>query len=58
MADGEWDAALERLLDSPRERAKLAKRGRKWARGHAMSRNVKRWEDALRDAVERRRARA
>lgn len=58
VADGDWQAALERLLDSPRERAKLAKRGRRWARGHAMSRNVERWEGALREAVERRSARA
>lgn len=54
VADDEWHAALLRLLDNPRERAKLAKRGRKWARGHAMSRNVKRWEAALGEAVRRR----
>jgi len=57
ITDGDWHAALEQLIDNPRERAKLAKRGRKWARGHAMSRNAKRWEAALREAVERRRAR-
>jgi glycosyltransferase involved in cell wall biosynthesis len=57
IADEEWHAALLRLVDQPRERAKLAKRGRKWARGHAMSRNVKRWEAALGEAVQRRRAR-
>ncbi|MBS1870763.1 MAG: hypothetical protein JSS99_14000 [Actinobacteria bacterium] len=58
VADGDWHAALTRLVDGPRERARLAKRGRKWARGHAMSRNVKRWEAALGDAVQRRRTRA
>jgi glycosyltransferase involved in cell wall biosynthesis len=57
VADGDWHDALPRLVEHPRERAKLAKRGRKWARGHAMSRNVKRWEAALGEAVERRRAR-
>lgn len=57
VADDEWQAALERLIDLPRERGKLSKRGRKWARGHSMSRNVKRWEAALGEAVERRRAR-
>jgi glycosyltransferase involved in cell wall biosynthesis len=58
VADDDWHAALVRMLDAPRERARLAKRGRKWSRGHAMSRNVKRWEAALDEAVERRRARA
>jgi glycosyltransferase involved in cell wall biosynthesis len=57
VADGDWHAALERLIERPRERTKLAKHGRKWARGHAMSRNAKHWEAALRDAIERRRAR-
>lgn len=58
VADGEWEDALSALVDHPRERSKLAKRGSKWARGHAMSRNVKRWEAALEEAVKRRRARA
>ncbi len=57
VADGDWHDALVRLVEHPRERAKLAKRGRKWSRGHAMSRNVKRWEAALGEALERRRAR-
>jgi glycosyltransferase involved in cell wall biosynthesis len=57
VADGEWQEALGGLIDSPKERGKLAKRGSKWARGHAMSRNVKRWEAALDEAVKRRRAR-
>jgi glycosyltransferase involved in cell wall biosynthesis len=57
VEDDGWDDALQRLVDSPRERAKLGKRGRKWARSHAMSRNVKRWEAALSEAVERRRSR-
>jgi glycosyltransferase involved in cell wall biosynthesis len=57
VADGDWHAALERLIDHPRARAKLAKHGRKWARGHAMSRNVKHWEAALGEAVARRRRR-
>jgi glycosyltransferase involved in cell wall biosynthesis len=57
VPDGDWHAALAQLIDHPRARAKLAKRGRKWARGHAMSRNVKRWEAALGDAVKRRSAR-
>ncbi|HKG02314.1 MAG TPA: glycosyltransferase [Conexibacter sp.] len=57
VADSDWGEALQRLVDSPRERAKLGKRGRKWARSHAMSRNVKRWEAALSEAVERRRSR-
>jgi glycosyltransferase involved in cell wall biosynthesis len=58
VADGDWEQALAGMIDSSRERAKLAKRGSKWARGHAMSRNVKRWEAALDEAVKRRRARA
>lgn len=58
VADGDWHAALDDLIERPRERAKLAKRGRRWARGHAIGRNVKCWEAALGEAVERRRARA
>jgi len=57
VADDDWHAALGRLSDDARERGKLAKRGRRWSREHAMSRNVKRWEAALGDAVQRRRAR-
>jgi hypothetical protein len=57
VADGDWHAALERLISNDRERRKLAKRGTKWVKGEGIDRNAHHWEHALRDAAERARAR-
>jgi glycosyltransferase involved in cell wall biosynthesis len=56
VADDRWHDELARLIDKPRERRKLAKRGAKWVAGQTLSRNVSAWEDALGGAIERARA--
>jgi glycosyltransferase involved in cell wall biosynthesis len=55
VPDDGWEAALERLITSPRERAKLAKRGRKWAESQRTRANVKAWERAVQEAAARAR---
>jgi glycosyltransferase involved in cell wall biosynthesis len=55
VADDDWHAALSRLIDRPRERDKLAKRGRKWAAGQTLTRNVRRWEELFEELLARRR---
>jgi hypothetical protein len=47
VADGDWGAELERLIGNERQRRKLAKRGRKWAEGETVAKNIGRWEAAL-----------
>ncbi|MBS1868413.1 MAG: hypothetical protein JSS99_02010 [Actinobacteria bacterium] len=56
VADDRWFEELTRLVDKPRERRRLAKRGAKWVAGQTLSRNVGAWEDALTQAVGRARA--
>jgi hypothetical protein len=55
VPDGEWEAALERLIVNARERRKLAKRAVKWVKGEGVERHADRWEQALRDAAARAR---
>jgi glycosyltransferase involved in cell wall biosynthesis len=57
VPDDGWRAALEQLITDARERRKLAKRAAKWVKGEVIHRHVHRWEDALKDAIERARAR-
>jgi glycosyltransferase involved in cell wall biosynthesis len=56
VPDERWHEELVRLIEKPRERRKLAKRGAKWVAGQTLSRNVQHWEAVLADAVERSRA--
>jgi glycosyltransferase involved in cell wall biosynthesis len=56
VSDERWHEELVRLLEKPRERRKLAKRGAKWIASQTLSRNAQRWEAALERAVERARA--
>jgi glycosyltransferase involved in cell wall biosynthesis len=58
VADDGWHEQLVRLVEKPRERRKLAKRGRKWVEQQTLSRNAQRWEAVLAQAVERARAAA
>jgi hypothetical protein len=58
VADEQWHDELVRLIEKPRERRKLAKRGSKWVASQTLSANAQRWEDALAQAVERSRAAA
>jgi glycosyltransferase involved in cell wall biosynthesis len=53
VPDDGWFEALDRLVVKSRERAKLAKRARKWGREQAISANVTLWERALSAAVAR-----
>lgn len=58
VPDDGWHDALARLLDKPRERAKLAKRAGKWVAGETLSANVGTWESRFEAAVERARSSA
>lgn len=51
VPDDGWHEALTRLLDKPRERAKLAKRGAKWVAGETLSRHAGRWEACFEQAL-------
>jgi glycosyltransferase involved in cell wall biosynthesis len=53
--DGWYDALL-RLIDKPRDRAKLAKRARKWVAGETLSANTRVWESRLQTAIDRARS--
>jgi glycosyltransferase involved in cell wall biosynthesis len=53
VADDRWHDELVRLVEKPRERRKLAKRGAKWVAGQTLSRNAHAWEGALAAAIER-----
>jgi hypothetical protein len=56
VIDHAWADELRRLLDKPRDRRKLAKRGLKWVAEETLERNAHRWEIAFAQAVERARA--
>ncbi|HEX5146004.1 MAG TPA: glycosyltransferase family 4 protein [Conexibacter sp.] len=58
VPDDGWHAALTQLIDRPRERRKLAKRGRRWAAGQTITKNAERWEACLGEVVARARAAA
>jgi glycosyltransferase involved in cell wall biosynthesis len=55
VADDEWFDALARLVDQPRERAKLAKRGRKWVEDEVLSKSARTWEARFEAAIARSR---
>jgi glycosyltransferase involved in cell wall biosynthesis len=56
VADDGWYEALSRLIEKPRERRKLVKRGAKWVAGETLTKNVGRWDALLQETVERARA--
>jgi hypothetical protein len=58
VADGDWFDALTRLVDKPRERAKLAKRAGKWVAGETLTKNAGTWESRFEAAIARARASA
>jgi len=58
VPDDAWQRELDRLVRSPRDRRKLAKRGRRWAKGQRVERHLGAWEEALSEARERAGARA
>jgi glycosyltransferase involved in cell wall biosynthesis len=53
VPDDGWYDALERLVAKQKDRRKLSKRGRKWARTQTVRENLEAWEDALVEACER-----
>jgi glycosyltransferase involved in cell wall biosynthesis len=56
VADDGWHDALTRLLDKPRERAKLTKRAGKWVAGETLSKAARTWEARFEEAIARARA--
>ncbi len=56
VADDGWHDALARLVDKPRERAKLAKRAAKWVGGQTLSKSARIWEERFEEAIARARA--
>jgi glycosyltransferase involved in cell wall biosynthesis len=55
VPDDRWYEALDELVRNDRMRRKLAKRGRRWAGEQMLAKHVDAWEDALHEAIERRR---
>jgi hypothetical protein len=55
VPDDRWYEELDLLIRNARLRRKLAKQGRKWAATQMIERNVDPWEQALMEAIERRR---
>jgi glycosyltransferase involved in cell wall biosynthesis len=51
VADDEWVPALERLVTKRRERGKLAKKGKRWARSQTVDRLADAWERLLAAAI-------
>jgi glycosyltransferase involved in cell wall biosynthesis len=56
VPDDGWHDALARLLDKPRERAKLAKRAGRWVAGETLSKNARTWEKRFEEAIGRAQA--
>ena len=54
VPDDGWYEALERIVQRPRERRKLAKRALRWARTQTIERNAERWVEAVEAAHVRR----
>lgn len=55
VADDAWHAALTRLIDSKRERRRLAKRALRWGRTQTIAANAGSWEAACERAIANRR---
>jgi Glycosyl transferase 4-like domain/Glycosyl transferases group 1 len=53
VADDGWHDALVRLLDKPRERAKLTKRAGRWVAGETLTKAAGTWEARFEEAVAR-----
>lgn len=58
VPDDGWHEALERLVTRRRDRARLARKARSWAKRQSIDRHVERWERVFEEAVARRAARA
>jgi glycosyltransferase involved in cell wall biosynthesis len=58
VPDDRWYEELLRLIDKPKDRRKLARRGEKWVTEQTLTRRAGEWEDALGRAIERSRVAA
>jgi len=58
VSDDGWHEALSRLLDRPRERAKLTKRAGRWVAGETLTKAAPTWERRFEEAIERARSAA
>ena len=58
VPDDRWHEELVRLIEKPRERAKLTKRAGKWVAGETLSKHARTWETRFEEAVGRARAAA
>ena len=56
VADDGWHDAIARLVDKPRERAKLTKRAGRWVADETLSKNARTWEARFEEAIRRARA--
>lgn len=55
VSDEDWHDALARLIEKPRERAKLTKRAGKWVAGETLSKHAAEWEARFEEAIARSR---
>ncbi len=55
VPDDGWHDALARLIDKPRERAKLTKRAGKWVAGETLTKHAAEWEARFEEAIARAR---
>ncbi len=53
VEEGRWFEELDRLVRSQRDRARLARRARKWAKTQTIDRHVTAWESEFQRAIER-----
>jgi hypothetical protein len=51
VADEDWPAKLNALVESPRRRRRLAKRGLRWAKSQAIEKHARLWEEAFASAI-------
>ncbi len=58
VPDDGWHDALARLIDKPRERAKLTKRAGKWVAGETLTKHTGDWEARFEEAIARARTTA
>jgi len=56
VPDDGWHDALARLVEKPRERAKLTKRAGRWVGGETLSKHAAEWEARFEEAIARARA--
>lgn len=53
VPDDGWHDALARLVDKPRERAKLTKRAGRWVAGETLTKHAAEWEARFQEAIGR-----